>query len=178
MTQVINLFGGACTGKSTLSAEIFVQMKKYQLNCELVQEWVKTWAYEKRSMGSFDQFYIAGKQIRKESFLYDKVDFVITDCPLWLGAIYESHYEGTHYIEKHIAGFVEFAQSRGIKYHNFLLKRSFKYNPIGRFQDEKEAIEIDKLMKEFLTRLELPYTVVDVEPEYRASFIINSVYYT
>lgn len=175
MSKVINLFGGAGIGKTTLSAEVFVQMKKAKLNCELVQEWIKTWAYEQRSVGPFDQFYIAGKQIRKESFLYDRVDYIITDCPLWLGAAYETFYEGTHYIEKHISGFVEFAETRGVEYHNFLLQRDFAYDPYGRFQNEKEAHETDALMKDLLERLNLPYKALDMQPELRAQFIVDQV---
>lgn len=175
MTKVINLFGGAGCGKSTLSAEIFVKMKQANLNCELVQEWIKTWAYEQRSISPFDQFYVAGKQIRKESFLYDRVEYIITDCPLWLGAAYETYYEGTHYIEKHISGFVEFAQSRGVQYHNFLLKRMFEYDPVGRFQNEEEAHQTDQIMKDLLERLTLPYEELNMAPELRADYIVKKV---
>lgn len=175
MTKVINLFGGAGIGKTTLSAEIFVMMKKERLNCELVREWVKTWAYEQRAIKPFDQFYIAGKQIRQESFLYDRVDYIITDCPLWLGAAYETYYEGTHYIEKHIAGFVEFAESRGVEYYNFLLQRNFAYDTVGRFQNAEQALETDIIMEELLERLKLPFTPLDMKPELRAQFIFNTI---
>lgn len=175
MTKVVNLFGGAGIGKTTLSAEVFCLMKKARLNCELVREWVKSWAYEQRAIGPFDQFYIAGKQIRQESFLYNRVDYIITDCPLWLGAAYETYYEGTHYIEKHIAGFVEFAESRGVEYHNFLLKRNFDYDPVGRFQTAEQAVETDLIMEDLLTRLNLPYTSLEMAPELRAQFIFDQV---
>lgn len=175
MTKVINLFGGAGVGKSVLAAEIYVKMKMRGMNSELVREYVKEWAYEGRPVGTFDQFYLAGKQIRKESFLYGKVDYIITDCPLWLGAVYENVYEGTSHIEKHIAGFTEFAESKGVQYHNFLLKRFFPYDPVGRYQNEEESIKIDGLMRDLLERANLSYEVLDMDPSLRADYIIEKV---
>ncbi len=175
MVKVINLFGGASVGKSTLAAELFYKMRVAGYRCELVQEWIKTWAYEERNLSPFDQFYVIGKQIRKESFLYDKVDYIVTDSPLWIAAFYENFNTGNDYIEKHVANFTEFAETQGVSYHNFVLNRIFKYDQVGRFHTEEESIKIDYAMKDYLSKVNLDYIDLDMESNLRADFIIQEV---
>lgn len=175
MSKVINLFGGAGAGKSVLAAEVYVEMKKRGLKAELVREYVKQWAYEGRKVGTFDQFYLVGKQIRNESFLYGKVDYIVTDCPIWLGAVYETLYEGTTYIEKHVSNFTEFSGTKGVQYYNFLLTRLFPYDPVGRYQTEYESIQVDGLMKDLLERNQLNYQILNMAPSERAEFVIDFV---
>jgi hypothetical protein len=177
MTTVINLFAGPGAGKSTTAAEIFWRMKRHGLSCELVREYVKDWAYEDRAISKFDQFYIVGKQIKKESLLYDKVDFVITDCPIWNSAFYERHLEGTTYMVNHVRGFTEYAQSKGIKYHNYLLTRQVAYQEDGRYQTEDEALEVDARMKEFLLDMNLPFKTLEGKPDDWARYIIEQQSY-
>src|SRR5512133_3821784 len=87
-TLVVNLWGGPGTGKSTTAAFLFALLKQKGYNAELVREYVKEWAWEKRQPGPLDQFYFFGKQSRRESLLYGKVDFIVTDCPVMLSAFY------------------------------------------------------------------------------------------
>ena len=39
-TLVINLIAGPCSGKSTISAELFARLKKMGVKCELVTEYI------------------------------------------------------------------------------------------------------------------------------------------
>jgi hypothetical protein len=173
MTTVINLFAGPGAGKSTTAAEIYYRMKMMGFNCELVREYVKDWAYENRTISGFDQFYIVGKQIKKESLLYGKVDYVITDGPLWNSAFYESHLEGTTYMVNHVKGFTQYAEENGVRYDNYFLMRNVPYDPNGRFQTEAEAIEIDKRMRAFLAELNLPFEILDGPSRNWALDILN-----
>jgi len=59
MTTVINLWGGPGTGKSTSAAHLFGMAKIAGVNAELVQEYVKSWAWEGRTIHSFDQLYFS-----------------------------------------------------------------------------------------------------------------------
>jgi nicotinamide riboside kinase len=174
MTAVINLFGGPGSGKSTLAAEIYVQMKKMNLECELVREYVKDWAWEGRKIEGFDQFYILGKQIRKESLMYDKVDFIITDSPLWNSSFYEKHYEGTEHLTGSVKAFVSYAESKGVVYDNYMLVRNNSpYKKDGRYETEDQAKEIDKDMRHMLEDLNLSYEVLNMQDSDRVPFIIE-----
>jgi hypothetical protein len=92
MTLLVNLWAGPGAGKSTLAAETFAALKRDQVPCELVQEWVKTWAWEQRPIGTFDDVTITANQLHKESILYGKVQAIVTDSPIGLGAVYEQIY--------------------------------------------------------------------------------------
>ena len=88
MTTIINLYCGPGGGKSTTSAFLFYLLKSSGLNAEMVREYVKEWAWEGRVPSAFDQIYLLGKQVRKESMLLGKVDYVVTDCPVLIGSLY------------------------------------------------------------------------------------------
>ncbi len=178
MTEVINLFGGPGIGKSSLAAEIYYKMKAKHYNVELVREYVKNLAYENKHIGPFDQFYITGKQIKKESSLYNKVDFIITDSPLWLSGFYNEFYYQNKYITSHISNFVKLAVTLGINYNNFFLERSddIPYNELGRYQNKNDAVRVDQLMKDFLVREEVVFKSVgelQVPKNERADYIIE-----
>jgi len=81
----ICLFGGPGCGKSTTAAYVYSQLKRLGCSVELIQEYVKAWAYEKREVTSFDQVYLLAKQIRMEDLaLRNGVKFVVTDSPVYM----------------------------------------------------------------------------------------------
>jgi tRNA uridine 5-carbamoylmethylation protein Kti12 len=83
-TTIINLYGGPGTGKSTSAAYLYYILKAEGHNVELVREYVKDWAWEGRQISTYDQIYFLGKQVRRESLLYGKVDWIITDSPVMM----------------------------------------------------------------------------------------------
>ena len=92
MTILINLFGQPSAGKSTTSAELFAKMKYLKLDVELCQEWVKKWAWEGRVPNKYDQYYISGKEIHQQSRLFGKVEYIISDSPVFLGSFYNYYF--------------------------------------------------------------------------------------
>lgn len=180
MTQVINLFGGPGIGKSTLSSGLFYEMKNMGLNVELVQEYVKKWAWQGKSPGPFDQIYLLGKQANSEYSLYGKVDFIITDSPILLYPFYEQYYNDFDLdkciIQEVAFKFIDKATNNGIKHYNFILERFKPYNPEGRFQkDEREALEIDQLIKDFIVDNQINYTVVTEPDSKRVESILRKL---
>ena len=175
MTYVVNLFGGPGCGKSTLSAELFVRLKRRRVSCELVREYVKDWAWEGRPITGFDQFYVVGKQIRKESILYGKVDLVVTDCPIWNSAFYESHYEGTRHLSELCHAYHSYAAEHEVQHLNFLLRRKKEYDPRGRYQNEEQARAIDVAMEAFLNENKLAYTVCDGDEGGQSGQILDAL---
>lgn len=160
-TKIINLYGGPSTGKSTAAAYIYHQLKCQHLNAELVREYVKEWAYEKRVISIYDQIYFLGKQSRKESMLYGKVDWIVTDCPVFMGTYYSQKYcsigvsEG---IRAATLAYYRQAAEDGYQHHHVLLNRTVPYQAEGRYQTESEALEMDSELKTMLTNLRVPFT--------------------
>ena len=68
--------------KSTSAAQLFAELKQRHVSTELAREYVKKWAWEGRKISGFDEYYFVGHQIREESLLFGKVDYIVTDKPL------------------------------------------------------------------------------------------------
>lgn len=153
ITTIINLYGGPGTGKSTSAAMLFAMAKQKGVNAELVREYVKEWAWEGRKPGPYDQLYFLGKQARKESLLYGKVDLVITDSPVMLGVYYADKFSPPYIKEavRHAAhGFYSQAEADGYRHVHVKLIRSKAYNPKGRYQTEHEARAMDYEIRDML----------------------------
>lgn len=160
MTKVINLFAGPGTGKSTTAAGLFYEMKLVGFDVELVREYAKTFAYG----GSLpEQAYLYAKQAKAENQLYGKVEWIVTDSPLYLSAIYGDPVKMMPLI-------LENVQKR--REYNFLLKRHKPYHQNGRFQTENEAKLIDSSTKLFLTQNSIPYVEILANDRERVSTIL------
>lgn len=176
MSIIINLFGGPGTGKSTLAAELFAELKKRGATCELVREYVKEWAWEERKFGKYDQFYFLGKQTRKESLVYGKVDYVITDSPILIAGFYAELVNNLKFVTQAAFGFLKEAEKDGHKYVNFYLPRTVKYEQHGRFQDEAGARRTDDALYQYLVENFVDIIEVNTPLDERVNFILNSVY--
>lgn len=174
-TIVINLFAGSGAGKSTTAAGLFYKMKLKGLNVELVTEFVKHMAWDGIKPGPFDQPYIFGQQVKYESRLYGKVDYVVTDSPLLLSPIYEEYYSKKSIILESVHNFLNKSREKGVKHENFFLVRKKPFNSTGRFENEIQAKEIDNLIKTRLVEWEIPYYLVDKDDDHRVDFILDSL---
>lgn len=164
--QVICLYGGPGTGKSTTAAELYSILKKEGKNVELVREYIKDWVWEGRVIMPGDQSYILAKQARKERILFESVDIIITDAPLWLSLIYEKLHEPEPYVsEAIIKKQVNYARSNGFVYKHFFLNRVKEYNPSGRLQTEEQAQILDGLILKMISENDLDYSKVDADKD-------------
>ena len=165
MTKVINILAGSGCGKTTTAAGVFYELKKRNINCELVSEYVKTWAWQGRKIEPIDQGYILERQARSERLLYGKVDYIVTDSPFMLSPIYEKFYNDTEYTKNTVFYFLEEAKKQGVEHINFLLNRTKPFNPQGRYEDEETAKKIDVAVVEFLLYNRLGYYKVSSEDQ-------------
>jgi hypothetical protein len=167
MTVVVNNYGGPGTGKSTTAAKVFAELKDRGQNAELVTEYVKGWAWEGRKPTGYDQFYLYAKQARREQILYGKVDFVVTDSPVVLCGVYASLY-GTpgqaEAMHKLVQLHLDEASDNGVEHVHVFLRRTKAYNPVGRFQTEEQAREIDDAIEDYMGRLGVSYYDFDCKP--------------
>lgn len=148
MSTVINLFGSAGSGKSTGAAFIFSMLKLYGLNVEYVNEYAKdkVWEENHTVFQPKNQPYIFGKQLYKIHRLLDKVDYVITDCPLLLSNIYVSDAEVGMSFKETVRSY--FTSMENL---NYFIKRVKAYNPVGR--NQKSSEEADKVLQALMYEL-------------------------
>lgn len=149
LKKVINLFGGPGTGKSVLASQLFAEMKIRGYSVEIVQEYAKTMVFEERmNVLEKDQFYIAAKQHRQIFRLVDVVDYIITDSPFVHGIVYmnDDVYNREDFERFLLTTFNSYPNL------NILLERSnsFKYEQMGRYQDEDGAKLVDASMEQFI----------------------------
>jgi hypothetical protein len=168
MTTIINLYAGPGAGKSTSAANLFAHLKQKHYNVELVSEYVKVWAYQGKPIGVYDQLYVQAKQMHRESQLLNKVDFIITDSPVWLCAYYAKHYypkaikDATAEVAR--AYDLQLAEDGHVQRNYFLLRPdSSKFSEKGRFHDLKESLKIDTLLEALLKEERRPFSYVDSE---------------
>ena len=167
-TTIINLYGGPGTGKSTSAAQLYAFLKQQGENAELVREYVKDWAWEKRHISTYDQIYFLGKQSRRESMLYNKVDWIVTDSPVLMGTYYAQLFcplwvsEGVRSLT---LAFYHQAAEDGHKHVHVFLKRSKPYVAAGRYQTEDEAKEVDLGVRRMLKDLRFPVIECDTDEE-------------
>jgi hypothetical protein len=168
--KVINLWGGPGAGKSTTAAAVFYEMKKRQIEVELVTEYAKDMTWEKRHNVLSDQLYIIAKQNRRIQRLDGQVEFAITDSPLPLGLLYQP--------PGYFTTFEPFVMEVWNSYnnYNFLLGRDFEYQPVGRNQTAEEAVEVDKALVNLLNSRKITYSRVTNDPQVdRITQILNIV---
>ncbi len=172
-TFVVNVLGGSGIGKSTISAEVFAELKKQGRSTELVREFVKEWAWQGRAVGPFGQGILYGHQMERESSLYGKVEYIITDSPLLLCPIYQLHYEGHESIKSQVLSDMGKARDLGVVHVNFLLERHKPFNPKGRYETAEQAVVIDGKVKSFLQHNNLDYILVDQPDAERIKSIVD-----
>jgi len=175
MTTVVNLYGGPGTGKSTRAASLYTDMKTAGINCELVREYVKDWAWEGKKIGKYDQLYFLAKQFKRESILYGKVDYVITDSPFLLSGFYAEHYLKQDFITKAALDLRRLAEEEGVIFRDFSLKRYKEYNPNGRYESEEDAKKIDQLMIDYLKGIGIRSFPIDCKDEEKNNAIMKTL---
>jgi hypothetical protein len=156
---VINFFAGPGAGKSTLAAGTFYHLKcmDASLNVELVTEFAKELAWERRTMPISCQPYVFGEQLFRLHRLQEAgVDVVVTDSPLLLTLIYTPDYFPQAWNDTVKWQFNQFDNV------NYMIKRTKKYNPNGRFQTEAQAVEKDKQTACLLNDNNIKYTEIEV----------------
>lgn len=150
-TLVVNLFGGAGVGKSTLMAKIFAELKTEGYDCEMVTEFAKDLVWERRGETFKDELYIFAKQNHRLFRVNGKVDIIVTDRPILLTNAYNQD-------NKELCNLClkTFNQYNNL---NLLLKRQTVYQENGRLQSEEEAVEIDSITQYILESNGINYYV-------------------
>ncbi len=156
MIRRINLFGGACAGKSTSAAEMYSKLKKDKFSVELVREVAKEWVYRGQSIKDFDQVAVFAEQQQRElQPLRAGVKHIITDSPLLLSSVYSQDLQGfPSYVFNVLC---EEYEKRWLSLNIFVDRGNKEFNPEGRWGDKNDAVRIDKAIMFELMRNHVPY---------------------
>lgn len=136
---VVNFYGGPGSGKSTMAARVFAELKELKYNAELVTEVAKDLTWEKSFNVLDNQLYVFAKQYHRLWRLKNNVDIIVTDSPLVFSLVYGNTSEIFKQLVKE-----EFNKFNNI---NIFLQRTKEYQPKGRSQTEEEAKLIDGIIK-------------------------------
>jgi len=149
-TLVVNLLGGPGTGKSSIRAGVFYDLKFRGIDCEEATEYAKDLTWEKRKFTIQNQVHIFGEQHHRLWRLLGQVEVIITDSPLLLTPIYDGRESDT--LRK-----LALEEFNSMWNYVVFLKRCKEYNPNGRNQTEDEAIEVDRRILDFLMDNQIPF---------------------
>ena len=177
MTVVINLIGAAGTGESTLALGLVSLLKKNHQHAEYVPEYVKQMAWEGRKTTHYDGPSIFGAQWKSESVLYGKLDYVVTDAPVFMPAFYETLHCGTHHLLPAVQSWMHQAEKDGVTYLNFLLGPvSSVYDQRGRYQDKETSDREGELLRAWLAAIGVTFTALPgTDPDSRAQLILDAL---
>ena len=152
---VVNFFGGPGAGKSTLALGVASRLKATGVNCEYIHEFAKELTWDKRFNAMRNQTWILGSQYEMLRRCIDQVDVIVTDTSLLNSALYGRQLPFGDKI-------ADLAMSMFDSMENmtFVVDRKKVYNPIGRSQDEEEALVIDETVREFIHASTIQYHVV------------------
>jgi hypothetical protein len=146
MTKIINVFGGPGIGKSTVAAGVFYHLKLQSISCELVTEYAKELVWEDNKHLLKNQHLLFLEQLKRQLRLIDKVDYVVTDSPLLLNAVYltfnhdlyDSYYEATH--DYMLQSWYQFDNK------NYLLERKTDFQQLERAHSQDDSVLLDEII--------------------------------
>lgn len=148
----ICLYGGPSSGKSTNASELFSYLNKAtddNTSFELIQEYVKGWAWEDKKPQGFDQNYIFAKQQHREEIpLRNGAQAIVTDCPILLPVAYAKKNGVKSW--QHLAGMAELHEEVYPGVHIFLDRGDMPFSQEGRLWGKDHATIMDDVIKNML----------------------------
>lgn len=154
-TLVINLIGGPCSGKSTISAELFARLKKMGIHCELVSEYIKERIYEENKTMPVNQIAVFGMEHYSICNKIGKVDVIVHDGSFINNIIYK---------KEDNPEFDNLIVSEYKKFNNldFFIKRgNIEFETYGRIHNLKQSKELDNIIKETYKKYDLSFIEVE-----------------
>lgn len=154
MTLIVNFFGGPSSGKSTMAASVFSELKWAGVNTELVTEYAKDKVWESSFEVLENQLYVFGKQYHKIKRVANHVDLIVSDSPLLNSLVYDK-FNDLIFKQLVLAKHNEFDNL------NFFLTRTKPYCSVGRMQTEDGAVELDNKIFDMLNKEQIKFTVIE-----------------
>lgn len=132
------------------------ELKWRAINVDMAPEYAKDVVYEESIKKLDYQIYVFSKQHHRMNRINNKVDILIAEAPLLLSAVYDKTNNKL---------FHDFIFQEHNEFHNFniyLQRNEAHFDPRGRVQKSVgEAKAVDERVKEFLTKYNIDYTVME-----------------
>lgn len=164
-TIVINIAGGPGTGKTTIAAELFSKLKEKGYEVENVSEFAKELVWEGRNEAFDDRLYMHGEQNHRLMQMNGKLDYIITDSPLFLTAVYNDYYLKDKF-PKSYNQMIENVTYETFKLYNnktYLLERNTNYKIVGRRENKNTAKQIDEALIKYLDKNKIKYKKLSLD---------------
>nr|WP_304746976.1 hypothetical protein [Rhodoferax sp.] len=159
-TKVINVIGGPGCDKSLFSSAIILYLNLHHKTVENIPDYAKSLVWQKDFEALKNQYQIAQRQFQMIELMDGQVQFLVTECSLPQVLYYNEHYaENICDVAKTRLKILEwYKQHNNV---NILVERGDKkYVHTGRFQDEDQARNIDRVIRQTLTHEGMKYTIL------------------
>jgi thymidylate kinase len=150
----ISLYGGSASGKSTLAAYIFSEMKMRGLSVEFTPEYIKAWTYIPIAVRSLDEVYIQAKQIHSEDIILRSGDtkYIVSDSPIYCQVFYAWHYNhSANTCWEPMLQLAHISENLYPSLNIFLERVDSDFNQVGRYETLEQSKDIDNRMKIFMS---------------------------
>ena len=164
-TKVINIIGGPGCDKSLISSAVILYLHLHSKTVETIPDFAKSLVWQQNFEVLKNQYFIAQRQYEMLNLLDGQVQFLITECSLPQVLYYNETYpENICDIAKTRAQILEWYRQHN-NINLFVERGDKKYVHTGRFQDEDQAIEVDRGLRGMLVREGLHYTALKPDLE-------------
>jgi hypothetical protein len=157
-TKVINVIGGPGCDKSLFSSAIILNLSLRNKTVETIPDFAKSLVWQQDFEALKNQYSIAQRQFEMLQLLDGQVQFLVTECSLPQLLYYNENYaDNICDVAKTRTQILEwYTQNENV---NVLIERGDKrYVHSGRFQDEDQAIGVDRALRQILQREGMPFT--------------------
>jgi hypothetical protein len=157
-TKVINVIGGPGSDKSFFSAALVLYFHQHHKTVKTIPAFTKALVWQQNFEVLRNQYFIAQRQFEMLNLFDGQVQFLITESSLPQVLFYNETYA------QNICD-VGNTRAQILEWHrmydniNVLVQRGDKkYLRTGRFQEEDQALEIDRGLRALMDREGMPYT--------------------
>ena len=165
-TKVINIIGGPACNKSLFSSAIILNLNLRKKVVEIIPDYAKLLVWQKNFDALKNQYNVAQRQFEMLNLLDGQVQYLVTECPLPQMLYYNEHYaDNICDVTKTKKAILDWYRRHDNI--NVLVERGDKkYVHTGRFQDEQQARDIDRSLREILIREQMPF--ISLPPDIHA----------
>ncbi len=167
---IINYFAGPAAGKTTAASDLFVSLKKHNIDTFLVLEFAQELILQGNRESLQNQVFVSCNQYHRVLTAYKNYTVTIVDSPILLGYIYQRGLPesfGQLMLDLH-------NQFQSV---NILLTREsgYHHSMVGRLHSLTESIGIDREIESMLDTFNVPYYKQDGTEEELTEYVTQQI---